>query len=87
VKKTIEEDLPHETEFLRRYDRFRERILGIADMPDNTIDLLFHFLQKNGGKLSKRAREQELAQMTDGEASSAEESYRTTFGAEVGRPP
>jgi Fic family protein len=79
VKKTIEEDLPHETDFLRRYDQFRERIQGIVDMPDSTIDLLFRFLQQNGGKLSKRGREQEFAQMTNGEVESIEEAYAMSF--------
>jgi hypothetical protein len=81
VKKTIEEDLPHETDFLRRYDQFRERIQAIVDMPDGTIDLLFRFLQQNGGKLSKRGREQEFTQMTDAEVVSAEEAYAVAFGA------
>ena len=86
VQKTIEEDLPRETDFLRRYDRFRERIQAIVDMPDRTIDLLFRFLRQNGGKLSTRARAQEFAQMTEAEATSAEEAYRATFGEEAGGP-
>jgi len=81
VKKTIEEDLPHETDFLRRYDRFRERIQGIVDMPESTIDLLFRFLHQNGGRLSKRGREQEFEKMTDPEVASAEEAYAAAFRA------
>jgi Fic family protein len=81
VKKTIEEDLPLETDFLQRYDRFRERIHTIADMPDGIIDLLFRFLQQNGGKLPKRGREQEFALMTDAEVASAEEAYGAAFCA------
>jgi hypothetical protein len=80
VEKTIVEDLPRETDFLRRYDRFCERIQGIADMPDSTIDLLFRFLQQNGGRLSKRGRGQEFAQLTDAEVSSAEAAYASSFG-------
>jgi Fic family protein len=79
VKKTVEEDLPNETDFLRRYDRFRERIETIADMPDRTIDLLFRFLHQNNGSLSKRARDREFAQMTDAEARSAEAAYEVSF--------
>jgi hypothetical protein len=79
VKKTIEEDLPRETEFLARYDRFRTRIEAMADMPNRTIDLLFRFLHQNGGQLSKRAREQEFAQMTGPEAASAEAAYWEIF--------
>ena len=43
VRKTIDEDLPRETGFLRRYDRFR----GVV--PERTLDLLFRFLNQNGG--------------------------------------
>jgi Fic family protein len=83
VKKTIEEDLPHETDYLRRYDQFRERIQAIVDMPDNTVDLLFRFLRQNGGRLSNRARDQEFAQLTDAEAAAADEAFAASFGADV----
>lgn len=79
VRKTIEEDLPRETEFLTQYDQFRARIEAIADMPDRTIDLLFRFLHQNGGRLSGRAREHEFAQMTEAEVSAAEAAWRDSF--------
>jgi Fic/DOC family len=81
VKKTIEVDLPHESEFLARYDRFRDRIELLVDMPERTIDLLFRFLHQNNGTLSKRAREQEFARLTDSEATAAEAAYREIFQA------
>lgn len=56
VQKTIEEDLPSETAFLRNYDAFRSQVEAIVDMPDRTIDLLFRSLQQNEGTLSRRAR-------------------------------
>ena len=80
VQKTISEDLPRETNFLRRYDRFREQIENIVDMPDSTVDLLFRFLQQNGGKLSKRARENEFAALTPDEIKRIEEVYAGVFG-------
>ena len=48
-------------------------------MPDRTLDMLFRFLRQNGGRLSKRAREQEFAQMTEAEVSTAEAAYRELF--------
>lgn len=51
-------------------------------MPDSTVDLLFRFLQQNGGKLSKRGRENEFAQLTDAEMASAEEAYAAAFGTD-----
>ena len=79
VRKTIEEDLPSETDFLRRYDRFRARVGTVVDMPDRIIDLLFRFLHQNGGHLSKRAREQEFAELTDAEAVRIEQLYDEVF--------
>ncbi|HEY4359702.1 MAG TPA: Fic family protein [Bryobacteraceae bacterium] len=79
VRRTIEEDLPRETEFLRRYDRFRGSTQMIADMPERTIDLLFRFLQQNGGRLSRRRREDECANLTDQEVAAVEESYEEAF--------
>jgi hypothetical protein len=80
VRRTIEEDLPKETDFLRRYDQFSERVQAVADMPDRTIDLLFRFLRQNDGRLSTRAREREFAALTDLEADRIECLYHKTFG-------
>lgn len=79
VKQTIEEDLPRETDFLRRYDQFRARIKEIIDMPARTSDLLFQFLRQNDGRLSKRARENEFAKMTEVEVTTAEQAYAEAF--------
>ncbi|MCH7794308.1 MAG: Fic family protein [Proteobacteria bacterium] len=80
VRKTIEEDLPNETDFLRRYDMFRGRVATIVDMPDRIIDLLFRFLHQNEGRLSKRAREQEFDALTNAEAEQIERMYQEIFG-------
>lgn len=81
AQKTIEEDLPHETDFLRRYDAFRRDVDAFLDMPERTIDLLFRFLHQNEGRLSRRAREREYAVLTDAEARRIEATYQRTFGA------
>jgi hypothetical protein len=79
VKRTIEEDLPRETDYLRRYDEFRRSVEGIVDMPANTNDLLFQFLRQNGGKLSKRACEKEFAKLNESEVARIEEVYKRVF--------
>ncbi|WP_290997172.1 Fic family protein [Hyphomicrobium sp.] len=38
VRKTIEEDLPNETTYLRRYDAFRSGVGAMIDMPDSTVE-------------------------------------------------
>lgn len=84
VRRTIEEDLPNESEFLQRYDRFTGHLQAIADMPDRTADLLFRFLHQNAGKLSKRAREREFQALTDEETERIEHHYEEVFGSPTG---
>ena len=79
VKKTIEEDLPGETEFLMRYDEFSERVGNIVDMPDRMVDLLFRFLKQNKGRLSNRAREGEFAELTARETERIERIFDDVF--------
>jgi hypothetical protein len=79
ARKTIEEDLPNETDFLRRYDQFRRYLTGFIDMPDRSIDLLFRLLHQNDGRLSIRAREREFDALTDEEAERVERIYREVF--------
>ena len=80
VQRTIEHDLPNETEFLRRYDQFRQQVDAFIDMPERLTDLLFRFLHQNGGHLSNRAREKEFAALTDEEAARIESIYGEAFG-------
>ena len=80
VQRTIELDLPQEAEFLRRYDAFRKALNLIVDMPDRLSDLLFRFLHRNGGTLSRRGREGEFAALTDDEVARIEAVYREEFG-------
>jgi len=79
VRKTIEEDLPNETRFLRCTDRFRQDLQMLIDMPDRTVDLLFRFLHQNDGRLSKRAREREFAALSDPEVERIEGLYADLF--------
>ncbi len=79
VRKTIEEDLPSETEFLRQYDEFSERVGNIVDMPDRIVDLLFRFLRQNKGRLSTRARKGEFAEFTEQETERIERIFNDVF--------
>jgi hypothetical protein len=80
VRQTIERDLPNETNFLRNFDQFRASIENMIDMPDRTLNNLFGFLQQNQGRLSKRARENEFAELTQYEVSKIEQFYADSFG-------
>jgi Fic family protein len=83
VAKTIREDLPKEASFLARYDRFREALQNIIDMPELTANLLFRFLDQNGGQLSKRARQREFAKLTHEELEAIQALYAEIFKGEL----
>ncbi len=79
VQQTIDEDLPAETAFLKNYDAFRARVEALIEMPERTIDLLFRFLQQNDGTLSRRARANDFAALTDAEQKEIETAYQEIF--------
>ena len=82
VERTIDVDLPAEAQFLKAHDTFRAALANVVDMPDRTADLLFRFLQQNDGNLSKRAREQEFAELRAAEVSQIEAAYADAFADE-----
>jgi Fic family protein len=82
VQQTVDEDLPQETDYLRRYDTFSNRVQQIVDMPDSTIDLLFRFLDQSDGRLSKRALEGEFSPLAQHEVEQIEAIYAQIFGGE-----
>jgi Fic family protein len=84
VQRTIEQDLPKETQFLRSFDTFRAGVENLIDMPERTLNNLLGFLQQNGGRLSNRARNNEFSQLTPDEVTKIEELYQTAFSSEPG---
>ena len=80
VRKTIDEDLPDETSYRKNFDQFRAGIENMIDMPERTLNNLFGFLRQNNGQLSKRAQENEFAELKTEEVRQIEELYRAAFG-------
>jgi hypothetical protein len=76
VVETIRKTLPHEIDYLRRYDQAKKRIEAFVEMPDATFDLMMGFLRQNRGRFSQRARTKEFAKLTDEEAASIEGVYQ-----------
>ena len=76
VVHAVRNTLPHEVDYLRRYDRARQRIEAFVEMPDSTFDLMMGFLRQNQGRFSQRAREKEFAVLTDEEAAAIEDIYQ-----------
>ncbi len=83
VEETITKTLPEEVQYIQRHDTFSEFINNYLDMPDKLIDLLIRFLSQNGGKLSKRAQQNEFNQLTPTEITVIESRYADVFNDPV----
>jgi Fic family protein len=80
VKETIEHDLPRESQFLMKYDQFRNMVQNYIEIPDRIVFLLYSFLSQNNGRLSKRAREREFSDVTEADINHFEKLYNQLFG-------
>ena len=75
VRDTIERELPAETQLLQAYDRFKQGVGSIVDMPSKDIDLMFRFLRQGKGTLSNRARTREFLELREDEIERIEEIF------------
>jgi hypothetical protein len=79
VKRTVEYDLPHEIDYLRRRDEARRKIMDTVEMPDRLADDLLLFIRQNKGKLSKKRRDREFEALTDDEVTNFEAIVQDAF--------
>lgn len=75
VDYTINKIIPFEVKYLQKYDAMKSWLDDRFQMPDKTVALLIRFLEQNGGKLSKRAREKEFVDLTDAEVLEIETNF------------
>jgi len=82
VKLTIEHELVEELDFLASYDKTRQAIQVIVDMPDRLIDLFIQLCLNNHGRLSTRKRESHFGFLTDGELTGMEAAVRAGYATD-----
>lgn len=79
VRRTVEQDLPREIDYLRRHDEALKRVMNAVEMPDRMAENLLMFIRQNRGKLPKRRRMGEFKKLTDAEVSSLEAIVNEAF--------
>lgn len=79
LKLTIEHELVEELDFLVNYDRTKQAVQEIAEMPDRLIDLFIQFCLQNNGRLSARKRESHFGFLTDDELAGMENAVREGY--------
>jgi hypothetical protein len=67
VRRTVEDDLPREIDYLRRHDEAIHRIMDAVEMPDRLAENLVMFIRQNKGSLSKNRRDHEFKALRDDE--------------------
>lgn len=79
VEQTVAQDLPQEIDYLKRHDEAMRRMMELVEMPDRLAEGLLMFIRKNNGKLGKKRREGQFAQLTDEEVAAIEAIVLETF--------
>jgi hypothetical protein len=79
VARTVEHDLPHEIDFLRRHDEAIQRIMNAIEMPDRLAENLVMFIRQNKGTLSRKRRADEFEKLRDDEVVLLEGIVRDAF--------
>ncbi|MGK5084840.1 Fic family protein [Bdellovibrionota bacterium FG-1] len=78
LEETIETELPTELNLLVSYDRIKNGIQGIIDMPDQKIDQFIKFCLHNGGRLSAAKRAKFFHMLKDEEITQLERVIQET---------
>jgi hypothetical protein len=79
VKRTGEEELLKELDFLAKYDQTKQALRDILDMPDRLIDLFIRLCLQGKGFLSAKKRKTHFAFLTDHELMKMEETVREKY--------
>lgn len=79
VARTVEHNLPHEIDYLRRHDEATHRIMNEVEMPDRLAENLVMLIRQNNGTLSKKRREGEFRKLREEEVALIEAIIHEAF--------
>jgi hypothetical protein len=79
VRRTVENDLPREIDYLRRHDEAIRRIMEAVEMPDRVAETLVMFIRQNKGTLPRKRREGEFSKLRDDEVRLIERTVDDAF--------
>jgi len=68
-----------ELDFLEVYDKAKQAIQEIVDLPDRQIDLFINLTIQNNGKLSERKRESFFSKLNSQEIDAIEDAIWKAF--------
>jgi Fic family protein len=83
IERTISSELTEELAFLANYDRTKQAIQEIVDMPDQKIDLFIRSCLQNNGRLAARRRSRNFDFLSDEEVIRMEEAVQSAYGIDI----
>jgi len=82
LKRTLEEDLPKEIEYLIGFDHAYNSLNQFMDWPNHSLELFIRVVHQNQDKLSKTKRNSHFDWMNESEITQAEQEVRQAFNNE-----
>jgi hypothetical protein len=79
IRRTVEQDLPREIDYLRRHDEAIRRIMDAVEMPDRVAENLVMYIRQNHGTLSKKRRQGEFKKLRNAEVTLIEGIVNDAF--------
>lgn len=76
VEKTIHTDFKNELTYIVNFDKAKQALQDVVDMPDKNIHLFMQFVMQNHGSISLKKRESHFSMLTDDEISQMEQIVR-----------
>ncbi|MFC1886981.1 Fic family protein [Thermodesulfobacteriota bacterium] len=83
IDQTIDTELASELAFLANYDKTKNAIQEIVDMPDRQIDLFIRLCLQNNGRLSARKRISHFDFLLDEEIARMEQAVQSAYGNNI----
>lgn len=84
IEQTIDKELASELAFLASYDKTKNAIQEIVDMPDRKIDLFIRCCLQNNGRLSDQKRTGHFDFLSDEEIARMEEAVQMAYESKTG---
>lgn len=86
IDKTVETELVIELDYLKRYDKTKQALQEIVDLPGQKLELLIRSLSGNKGKFGIDRRRKNFDFLTDDEVAQLESSFQENWGESFDAP-
>ena len=86
INMTVETELVIELDYLKRYDKTKQALQEIVDLPGQKLELLIRSLSGNKGKLGDTRRGKNFDNLTDDEVAQLESSFQENWGESFDAP-